>query len=73
MIQRSRNHLQEAGKTYGPHGAFAIKAGFLLFFAGFASIIHGIVPALFPFVARDIVCDLAERGRGERERGLHRS
>jgi hypothetical protein len=63
MIARSRLHLKESGKEYGPHGVFALKAGFLLIYAGVTSLIHAAVPALFPFTSRDIVRDLADRSR----------
>jgi uncharacterized protein YjeT (DUF2065 family) len=65
MLESSKKHLKEAGKAYGPHGLFAVKAGVLLVYAGLASIIHGLIPALFPFKSRDIVRDLAEKSRGD--------
>lgn len=56
-------HLTESGKTYLEHGRFAFKAGVLLLWAGVASIVHGLLPNLFPFVSRDIVLRLAEASR----------
>ena len=58
-----RKHLSESGKTYLEHGRFAIKAGGLLLWAGFTSIVHGLLPNLFPFVSRDIVLRLADQSR----------
>lgn len=65
VIGSSRKHLKEAGKQYMPHGLFAVRAGFLLIWAGVTSILHGLVPAWFPFYSRDVVRDLAERSRRE--------
>lgn len=52
----SRKHLATVGESYSTHGWFAVKWGFFLIFTGLASVIHGIVPAWFPFTApRNIV------------------
>jgi len=69
LIQRSKAHLKEANKTYFPHGWFAVKAGGLLLYAGLTSLVHGVVPAFFPFLSRDIVRSLADRSRGEEAAG----
>lgn len=65
-FQMFEHHLNESGKTYLEHGRFALKAGFLLLWAGIASIIHGLLPNLFPFVSRDIVLRLAEASKAAR-------
>jgi len=63
LCRMFRKHLAESGKTYCEHAGFAIKAGGLLLWAGFASIVHGLLPNLFPFVSRDIVLRLSEASR----------
>ncbi|MEZ4573802.1 MAG: DUF6356 family protein [Vampirovibrionales bacterium] len=63
VLSASRQHLKAAGKSYVPHGTFALKAGILLFYAGFTSIVHAIVPAWYPFKARDITRALAEESQ----------
>jgi hypothetical protein len=63
LRDRARAHLREAGKDYWTHATFAWKAAALLLWAALTSVIHGLVPAWFPFVSRDIVRDLANRGR----------
>lgn len=69
VLARSRRHLEEAGKAYGPHGRFAVRAGFLLIWAGLTSILHGLVPAWFPFYSRDVVRSLADRSRAGDDAG----
>lgn len=51
MIKAIRAHLKEANKSYFSHTRFAIVAGFDLILTGIISIIHGIIPTLFPFYA----------------------
>ena len=46
MIKECRNHLQEAGETYGQHMLFAMTVGFMAIGAGLACVLHAIVPAL---------------------------
>lgn len=58
-----RKHLNESNKTYAAHCSFALKAGCLLLWAGFTSIVHAFLPNLFPFVSRDIVLRLADESR----------
>ena len=50
-----KQHLNESGKTYTKHFVFAFVAGWLLIYAGITSIIHSIVPSLFPFTSQKIV------------------
>lgn len=47
MFRKSLQHLQESQVNYFEHFKFAIKAGILLLIAGFASLIHAIVPQWF--------------------------
>lgn len=60
-------HLEESGKRYGEHFMFAMRAGFLLLWAGLASIVHAIIPGLFPFVSQRIVMRLAEASRRQQQ------
>jgi branched-subunit amino acid permease len=59
-------HLKEAGKSYMAHACFALSAGVLLVVAGVASIIHALIPALFPFYSANIVMRLADKARSLR-------
>ena len=61
-----RKHLTEAGKSYWNHFMFAFRAGFLLIYAGIASIIHALIPSLFPFVSQKIVQKLIKESEQER-------
>jgi len=62
-------HLEESGKSYGEHFTFAMRAGFLLLWAGVASIVHAIIPGLFPFVSQRIVIRLAEASSRTQQNG----
>ena len=59
-------HLKEAGKSYKDHASFALSAGVLLVVAGVTSIIHAIIPALFPFYSAKIVMRLADKAKSLR-------
>lgn len=48
-ITNSKEHLEKVNETYIEHGEFAIRWGFFLIWAGIISIIHGVLPFLFPF------------------------
>jgi hypothetical protein len=61
------HHLKESGKSYGEHFMFAMRAGFLLLWAGVASIVHAFIPGLFPFVSQRIVMRLAEASRRQQQ------
>ena len=54
-------HLNEAGKSYFEHFKFAFIAGFILIYAGITSIIHALIPSLFPFTSQKIVKKLLDR------------
>lgn len=66
MIHGSKIHLKEAKKRYFPHLFYAVKWGFFLIYTGILSIIHGVIPAFFPFHAPRNVMKIArmleERG-----------
>lgn len=44
MIRRTKAHLQEAGESYWQHFRFATTFGLISVAAGFAAVIHAIVP-----------------------------
>jgi hypothetical protein len=56
-----KKHLNEAGKSYFEHFKFAFIAGFILIYAGITSIIHALIPSLFPFTSQKIVKKLLDR------------
>jgi hypothetical protein len=56
-----KKHLNEAGKNYIEHFKFAFMAGFILMYAGITSIIHALIPSLFPFTSQKIVKKLLEQ------------
>jgi hypothetical protein len=51
-------HLKDSQTSYFEHLKFAIYAGFLLFYAAIASIIHAIFPFFFKGTAAFIVIKL---------------
>ncbi len=56
-----KKHLNEAGKNYIEHFKFAFMAGFILMYAGITSIIHALIPSLFPFTSQRIVKKLLDQ------------
>ncbi|HUC31190.1 MAG TPA: DUF6356 family protein [Candidatus Paceibacterota bacterium] len=58
MLQSISKHLNDSQVDYRGHMLFALKAGCWLLYAGVASIIHGLVPFLFPATAAKIVIRL---------------
>jgi hypothetical protein len=67
LIGRSRAHLEDVDESYGAHQRFAFGVGWTMVKAGFACILHGLVPALFPTTGSDAIRRLhgviADRGR----------
>ncbi|MGH6761824.1 MAG: DUF6356 family protein [Phyllobacterium sp.] len=55
------DHPQSVDETYFEHMAFAAKFSTKLFAAGFAALIHAILPFLFEKTASTIVRELYER------------
>ena len=51
LFKEAKEHLELVDESYTEHGGFAIRWGFFLVWTGFASIVHGLVPSLFPFTA----------------------
>lgn len=47
-ITLSKHHLNQSQMTYFPHLYQAFSLGFVLIYAGIMSIIHAILPFLFP-------------------------
>ena len=67
LIARSRVQLESVEESYGAHQRFAFGVGWTMVRAGFACILHGLVPALFPTTGSDAIRRLhgviAERER----------
>jgi hypothetical protein len=67
LIARSRAHLDEVEESYGAHQRFAFGVGWTMVRAGFACILHGLIPALFPTTGSEAIRRLhgviAERER----------
>ncbi|MCY4523237.1 MAG: DUF6356 family protein [Halobacteriovoraceae bacterium] len=61
LIKRSREHLAIVNESYLKHGIPVIRVGFHVLWLGLAFIIHGIVPAIFPFYASRRILRLAQR------------
>jgi hypothetical protein len=61
MFKKSLKHLEESQAGYFEHFKFAIKAGILLLIAGFASLIHAIVPQWFQGTAAFTVIRLYKK------------
>jgi hypothetical protein len=55
LIARSRAHLESVEEGYGAHQRFAFGVGWTMVKAGFACILHGFVPALFPTTGSDAI------------------
>lgn len=58
MIKKIKKHLEVNRVTFIQHFIFAIQAGFLLLYAGIASIIHAFCPAWFDGTPAKIVAKL---------------
>ncbi len=55
MIGQSRAHLQNAGEGYWQHFRFATTFGLLALAAGFAAILHAVIPGICTSTASRIV------------------
>lgn len=58
MIKKSIKHLEKSQEGYVSHFIWAEFSGFKLIIAGLASLIHGLIPGLFPGIAARTVIDL---------------
>lgn len=55
-------HLKKSHVDYFSHLFWAVKAGFILIFAGITSILHGIIPKLFDgYAAKTVIKIYHER------------
>lgn len=61
MFHQIKRHLSNSKTSYFEHQLFALKAGFKLIYAGFASLIHAIIPSFFPSTSAKIVNDLYKK------------
>lgn len=57
IYKRSKEHLIKSQEPYIPHFIWAVYAGVKLIYAGFSSIIHGVIPATFEGDAAYTVID----------------
>lgn len=64
------DHPASVGKSYPAHLWGAWRYGGRLFAAAIAAFAHGLVPAVFPHTASDIVARLAERDK-QKEKVSH--
>ena len=55
MITQSRAHLKDAGEGYWQHFRFATTFGLLAAAAGFAAILHALIPAMCTSTASRII------------------
>ena len=53
-----KKHLEKSKVTYFNHLWWALIAGLRLIYAGFASIVHGIIPTLFDGKAPKTIIDI---------------
>lgn len=53
-----KEHLNKSKVTYIKHLSWALISGVRLIYAGFASIIHGVVPLLFDKTAPRTIIDI---------------
>jgi hypothetical protein len=58
MITKSKEHLIKSQEDYFSHFVWAERSGIRLILAGLASLVHGLVPGLFPGTAAMTVIDL---------------
>lgn len=58
LIKESKDHLQGVNETYYEHCAFSIDHGLYLIKMGIMSIVHGIIPCIFPFTLPRMVIGL---------------
>lgn len=58
MFKKSKEHLNKSQEGYVSHLVWAELSGFRLILAGLASLVHGLVPGLFPGTAAMTVIDL---------------
>lgn len=58
MFKKSKAHLEKSQEKYTSHFIWAQLAGLRLIWSGIASMIHGLIPGLFPGTAAKTVIDL---------------
>lgn len=63
------SHLELVQQKYPEHFWFAQKWGLYLIWTGIASMIHGLIPALFPFTAPRNVLKVAKMIHSRRVSG----
>jgi len=66
MIYQS-NHICISKKSYISHTVFAFCAGFILIFAGLISVIHAIIPNLFPDISEKLIIWALETSKKQKK------
>jgi len=54
MLYQS-NHISKSGKNWSRHCAFSLFAGTVLIFTGLLSILHAVIPNIFPEACEKIL------------------
>jgi hypothetical protein len=57
-VRSIKEHLQNNQCSYRQHFLFAVKAGILMVFGGFASLVHAVLPCFFEGTSAKIVASL---------------
>jgi hypothetical protein len=52
------DHPRSVDESYAQHAAFAARFSLRLFAAGFAALVHAVIPCLFEKTASRIIADL---------------
>ncbi|KTC68745.1 hypothetical protein Lbir_2278 [Legionella birminghamensis] len=63
-------HLKEIDESYTEHFLFAQCLGFKLIFAGFACLIHAIIPDLFVNTGSKTIDTLSQRIKKRKEKNV---
>jgi hypothetical protein len=61
LLEHFREHPASVGETYGEHFGIATSFGVSLLKAGFACLIHAVLPFLFTSYGRTAIADLHGR------------
>jgi len=57
-VGKIKQHLEDSNTNYFGHAKFALYAAVMLLYAALASVIHALLPNLFPSTAASIVSKL---------------
>ena len=73
LLEHFREHPASVGEMYVEHFGVATSFGFSLIKAGFACLIHAVLPFLFTSYGRSAIADLHRRMVTHRDRRSNRS